>query len=53
MAAKKGRIGSDFDDFLKDEGLYEEVTAGAVKRVLTRQTFDATKAGDMNREFDE
>ncbi len=30
-------IGSDFDEFLKGEGLYEEVTAGAVKRVLTRQ----------------
>ncbi len=37
MSTKKGRIGSDFDDFLKQEGLYEEVTAGAVKRVLTQQ----------------
>ncbi len=37
MTARKGNIGSDFDDFLKDEGLYEEVTAGAVKRVLTQQ----------------
>jgi antitoxin HicB len=34
---KKGRIGSSFDDFLKQEGLYEEVTARAVKRVLARQ----------------
>jgi antitoxin HicB len=34
---KKGRIGSTFDEFLKDEGIYEEVTARAIKRVLARQ----------------
>ena len=34
---KKGRIGSSFDDFLKKEGLYEEVTARAIKRVIARQ----------------
>jgi antitoxin HicB len=34
---KKGRVGSSFDDFLKQEGLYEEVTARAIKRVLARQ----------------
>jgi antitoxin HicB len=34
---KKGRIGSSFDDFLKGEGTYEEVTARAIKRVLVRQ----------------
>jgi DNA-binding Xre family transcriptional regulator len=34
---KKGRIGSSFDEFLKDEGIYEEVTARAIKRVLARQ----------------
>ena len=34
---KKGRIGSSIDDFLKEEGLYEEVTARAIKRVLARQ----------------
>jgi antitoxin HicB len=33
----KGRIGSTFDAFLKEEGLYEEVTARAIKRVLVRQ----------------
>jgi predicted DNA-binding protein (UPF0251 family) len=46
---KKGRIGSDFDDFLKDEGLYEEVTAGAVKRVLTQQIAEAMKAADISK----
>ena len=37
MRKKKGRIGSSFDDFLKDEGSYEEVTARAIKRVIARQ----------------
>ena len=31
---KKGRIGSSFDDFLKEDGIYEGVTARAIKRVL-------------------
>lgn len=35
--ARKGRIGSSFDDFLKKEGIYEECTAAALKRVLARQ----------------
>jgi hypothetical protein len=30
----KGAIGSSFDDFLKEEGIFEEATAYAVKRVL-------------------
>jgi antitoxin HicB len=34
---RKGRIGSSFDDFLKDEGVYEEVTAKAIKRIIARQ----------------
>ncbi|MEK7993320.1 MAG: helix-turn-helix domain-containing protein [Planctomycetota bacterium] len=34
---KKGRIGGSFDAFLKEEGLYEEVTARAIKRVIARQ----------------
>ena len=33
----KGCIGSSFDDFLKEEGIYEEVTARAIKRVIARQ----------------
>ncbi len=38
-AAKKktGKVGSSFDAFLRDEGLYETVTARAIKRVLARQ----------------
>jgi antitoxin HicB len=34
---KKGRIGPSFDDYLKEEGIYEEVTARAIKRVIARQ----------------
>ena len=34
---KKGKVGSSFDDFLKEEGIYEEVTARAIKRVIARQ----------------
>ena len=34
---KKQHIGSSFDSWLREEGTYEEVTATAIKRVLTRQ----------------
>jgi DNA-binding Xre family transcriptional regulator len=34
---KKQHIGSSFDSWLREEGTYEEVTAAAIKRVLTRQ----------------
>jgi antitoxin HicB len=34
---KKGRIGSSLDDFLREGGIYEEVTARAIKRVIARQ----------------
>jgi hypothetical protein len=30
------RIGSSFDDFLKENAIYEEVTARAIKRVIGR-----------------
>ena len=33
----KGRIGSTFDDFLKDEGIFEEVQAGALKKVVAHR----------------
>ncbi len=35
--SKKGRIGSSFDDFLKKEGVHEETSAAAIKRVLAWQ----------------
>jgi hypothetical protein len=46
---KKGGIGSSFDDFLKDEGIYEEVTARAIKRVLARQIGALMKAEGITK----
>jgi len=34
---KQGHIGSSFEDFLKAEGVYEESSALAIKRVLAWQ----------------
>ncbi|HMD72042.1 MAG TPA: helix-turn-helix domain-containing protein [Bryobacteraceae bacterium] len=34
---KKQNIGSSLDSWLREEGTYEEVTAAAIKRVLSRQ----------------
>ncbi|AMN45974.1 Fis family transcriptional regulator [Steroidobacter denitrificans] len=38
---KKGRIGSSFESFLKDEGTYEETSALAIKRTLAWQLENA------------
>jgi hypothetical protein len=35
------RIGSTLDSWLKEEGIYEEVTARATQRVLVRQAASA------------
>lgn len=35
--SKNKHSGSDFDDLLKEEGIYEECTAEAIKRVLAFQ----------------
>jgi antitoxin HicB len=35
--ANNPHVGSDFDDFLREEGLYDETQAVAVKRVLAYQ----------------
>jgi len=37
MSTNKGRIGASFEDYLKEQGIYEETTAIAVKRVLAWQ----------------
>jgi DNA-binding Xre family transcriptional regulator len=34
---KKKNIGSSFDNWLREEGSYEETTAVAIKRILARQ----------------
>lgn len=40
---KKKHIGSSFDSWLREEGIYEEVSASAIKRVLARQVAAAMK----------
>jgi antitoxin HicB len=41
---KKNRHwGSSFDDFLKEEGIYEEVTASAIKSVIAFQLAEEMK----------
>jgi len=42
-------IGSNFDDFLRDEGTLEEATATAVKRVLSWQLAQGMKDGKINK----
>jgi hypothetical protein len=39
----KKNIGSSFDSWLREEGIYEEVSASAIKRVLARQVEAAMK----------
>ena len=40
---KKSKIGSSFESFLKDEGVLEETTARAIKRVIAFQLVSAMK----------
>ena len=46
---KEKNIGSSFDEFLQDEGIYEEVTTAAVKRVLVRQLETAMEEKDLSK----
>jgi len=42
-------IGSSFDEFLKEEGIYEDATAHAVKHVLAWQIAEAMRAQGLNK----
>ncbi|MCE7521963.1 helix-turn-helix domain-containing protein [Alloalcanivorax xenomutans] len=44
MSSANKHIGSDFDDFLAEDGNREEVTAAAMKRVIAWQITQAMKA---------
>ena len=46
---KKQNMGSDFDDFLAEEGMLEEVTAVAVKRVIAWQIEQEMLAQKMTK----
>ncbi len=43
------RIGSDFEDFLREEGRLEEATALAVKRVLAWELAGAMKKANVSQ----
>ncbi|HEY9017629.1 helix-turn-helix transcriptional regulator [Thiomicrospira sp.] len=42
-------IGSDFDDFLEDEGILEEATSVAIKRVVSWQIAQEMKAQKLTK----
>ncbi len=45
----KKNIGSSFDSWLREEGIYEEVSATAIKRVLSRQLEAAMKERQISK----
>ena len=49
MSKVNQHVGSNFDDFLMDEGIYEEVQARALKRVLVEQLSDAMHSGNVSK----
>ena len=44
-----GHIGSSFEDFLKEEGTFEETTTQAVKRVLAWQVSETMKKRGISK----
>lgn len=46
---KKKNIGSSFDSWLQEEGIQEEVSAVALKRVLARQVRAAMEDGGLSK----
>jgi antitoxin HicB len=45
----KRHIGSSLDDFLKDEGIFDEAQAQAVKEVVAWQLTEAMKARSLTK----
>lgn len=46
---KKKNIGSSFDNWLREEGLYESVSATAAKRVVARQVKAAMRQKGLTK----
>ncbi len=46
---EKGRVGSSFEDFLKDQGAYETTVDQAVKRVLAFQLAEVMAAQGITK----
>lgn len=49
VKAGKGRVGSSFEDFLKEQGIYEEVTENAMKRVLAFRLAEIMKEQNITK----
>lgn len=49
MAKRNIHRGGSFDDFLKDEGFFEEVQARAIKRALAEQLDDAMQSSKLTK----
>ena len=49
VAKVKPHAGSGFDDFLKDDGIYEVVQARALKRALAEQLDEAMQSGNFSK----
>ncbi len=45
----KKHVGSDFDDFLKEDGIYEQVQAVAIKRVIAYQISEEMKKKKLSK----
>jgi hypothetical protein len=50
MALNRKHVGGSFDDFLKEEGIYEEVQRDAAKLVLAFQFREAMKKAKMTKQ---
>ena len=46
---KNKHFGSNFDDFLKEEGILEETQAAAIKRVIAYQVLQIMKAKRLTK----
>ena len=47
--AKNKHIGSDFDDFLREEGMLEEIEAAALKKIVAWQLEEALKKSSVTK----
>ena len=46
---KKKNIGSSFDSWLREEGIYEQASSNAIKRVLARQVAEAMQERSLSK----
>ena len=49
MANQNQHRGSSFDDFLKEDGIFEKVQAKALKRALSEQLGDAMQSINLSK----